>query len=160
MIRCVRAIAGWGVLLVAVGWAGNTGAGAAPLQELSGYWTGIASVTLANGSSEQLKCVVTYRVAGAELKQLLRCANPSTTINAQADLTVTGDRISGRWEEKTYAATGDVSGRVTSSGLTLSIQGGSFSAAMSIHVAGCQQSITIAPTSLDVTKIAIELGKC
>jgi hypothetical protein len=137
-----------------------TSAVAAPMQDLPGYWTGFGSVTLANGSTEQLKCVVTYRVTGPQVSQLLRCASPSYTINAQANLSIAGDRVSGQWEEKTYSATGGVSGRMTDTGFTLTIQGTSFTAAMSVQGTDCQQTITIAPTGLDVTKISIGLGKC
>ncbi len=160
----IRAISGHVLLLLALGWANIAGiiagAIAAPLQDLSGYWTGAGSVTLSSGNTEQLKCVVTYKVTGSNMKQSLRCASPSYSIQAQADLHVTGDRVSGHWEEKTYTATGDVSGRITDTGLTLAIQGATFTAAMRVQMAGCQQTITIVPTGLDVTKISIDLGKC
>ena len=56
-----------------------------------------------------------------------------------------GAQVSGNWEEKTYSATGDVSGRYTGSSFVLSIQGANFTAAMNVGLSSCKQSITITP---------------
>ncbi len=69
-------------------------------------------------------------------------------------------QVTGSWEERTYSASGSVSGRMTGSGFTLSIQGANFSAAMAVATSPCKQSINIAPNGFDITRIAIGLGKC
>jgi uncharacterized protein GlcG (DUF336 family) len=144
-----------GVLLVFI-----DGAAAGPVEDLPGYWTGLGSITMSSGNTEQLKCVVTYKVNGASLKQNMRCASAAYTINGIADLDVRGDKVTGKWEEQTYAATGEVTGRVVDGGFTLIIKGVSFTAGMTVSGTNCKQQIAITPTGLEVAKIAIGLGKC
>jgi len=97
---------------------------------------------------------------GGRLQQNLRCASASYRIDAKADLEVVSDRVRGHWEERTNAASGSVTGRMTGSGFNLSIRGESFTAAMAVSTSSCKQSINIAPEGTDVRRIAIGLGKC
>jgi hypothetical protein len=137
-------------------------AGASSIGELAGYWTGVGSITLSGGNAERVKCAVVYKVGDGrgEIKQSIRCASADYTINATADLRVKGEQVSGSWEEKTYAATGEVSGRYTGDSFVLSIRGASFTAAMNVTLSACKQAISIAPNGLDVSHIAIGLAKC
>ena len=146
------------LVLCTVAWP----AGAGPLGEIAGYWTGVGSITLSGGNTERVKCVVIYKVddGGGEIRQSIRCASADYKIDATADLRVRGEQVTGSWEEKTYAATGEVSGRYTGSDLVLSIRGASFTAAMNVSLSACKQSISIAPKGLDVSLVSIGLGKC
>ena len=161
-----QAIMTWSILRVAALAAGVAGpmlcaaAMAASLQDFGGYWTGVGSVTMANGTVEQVKCVATYKVGAEQLRQNLRCASSGYSINATADLIVKGNEITGSWEERTYSTVGSVTGRLTADGFNLSVKGPTFSAAMNLTATSCRQTINIAPQGLDVTKIAIGLGKC
>lgn len=141
-----------------------TSAMAAPnvVANLAGRWTGWGSLTLANGASEQVRCVATYLVdnSGRGVQQNLRCASASYKIDAKASLDVSSQRITGAWEERIYSAAGDVSGRVTDAGFNLSIRGNGFSAAMSVKATRCKQSITIQPQGISIGRIAIGLTKC
>lgn len=150
-----------GVLAIAtsgVSIAGNT----SPVSDLPGRWSGWGAVTLANGSSEQVKCVATYFVenGGSSVQQNLRCASASYKIDARANLSVANGQVTGAWEERTWSAMGSVAGRMTGNGFNLSIQGDSFSAAMAVTTLACKQSINITPRGFDVSKISISLGKC
>jgi hypothetical protein len=142
----------------------TTGAlGASPLGDLPGRWSGIGSITMSNGSSEQIKCIATYFVndGGADVQQNLRCASTSYKIDAKARLKVSnGGQVSGEWEEKTYATTGAVAGRVTGTGFALSIRGATFTAAMSVTTSSCKQSINIMPSAHEISRISVGLGKC
>jgi hypothetical protein len=133
-----------------------------PLSHLPGRWSGWGAVTLVSGKSEQVKCIATYFLKddGGRLQQNLRCASASYRIDAKADLEVVSDRVRGHWEERTNAASGSVTGRMTGSGFNLSIRGESFTAAMAVSTSSCKQSINIAPEGTDVRRIAIGLGKC
>jgi hypothetical protein len=135
---------------------------ASPVGDLPGRWSGWGAVTLANGSSEQVKCVATYFVngGGASVQQNLRCASTSYKIDATANLIVSNGQVTGAWEEKTWSAIGSVAGRMTGNGFNLSIQGDTFSAAMALTTSNCKQSISIMPRGFDVSKISIGLGKC
>lgn len=152
-------------LLLAIVPASGPAAPALSAQPIDGYdgrWSGWGSITMTNGTAEQVKCVATYFVkqAGAELTQNLRCASQSFRIDAVAKLDVKGDDVTGKWEERTYSAQGSVSGRLTSGGFNLSIQGEGFSAAMRVAMTDCKQSITIAPRGFEISRIAIGLDKC
>ena len=109
-------------ICVAIAAAG--GAAAGPIEDLTGYWTGGGTVLFTNGNTERVKCAVVYKVGGGgmQIKQTLRCASADYNINAAAELHVHGSQVSGNWEEKTYSATGAVSGRYTGSNFVLSIQ--------------------------------------
>lgn len=147
---------------VAAGLAAAEAVPAPGLADLAGRWSGWGSIRMESGAAEQVKCVVTYVVppSGSEVTQNLRCASQSFRIDAVASLGVKGADVVGRWEERTYDARGSVSGRLTESGLSLSITGDSFSAAMAVAVAGCKQSITIAPRGFEIQKISVGLEKC
>jgi hypothetical protein len=140
-------------------------AAANPIGDMAGYWTGAGSVTLTSGNTERVKCAVVYKVSddGGQIRQSIRCASTDYSINATAELRVKGEHVSGNWEEKTYSATGEVSGRYTGESLVLSIQGANFTAAMNVSLlslSACKQSISIAPKGLDVNRISIGLAKC
>lgn len=134
----------------------------APLEHLSGRWSGWGAITLASGQSEQVKCIATYFIngGGARLEQNLRCASANYNIDAKAELEVISDQVKGHWEERHNAASGSVTGRMTGSGFNLSIRGDTFTAAMAVSTSSCKQSINIAPEGTHVRRIAIGLGKC
>jgi hypothetical protein len=134
----------------------------ANLKELDGYWTGTGTVKLANGQTEAVKCVVTYRVdlAQSGVRQSLRCASAAYKINARADLKIAGSAITGTWEETNYNATGAVTGKLNDSNYTLSIKAPTFTANMKLAAQRCRQAIEIEPQGLDVAGISITLSKC
>lgn len=131
-----------------------------PLGELPGRWSGSGSIRMANGTTQSVKCVATYFVAGATVTQNLRCASPSYKIDTKANLSVRGGQVTGNWEERQYAQTGAVSGRMTSNGFNLQISGAQFTAALQLTSTACKQSLSITPKGFDVSRISIGLGKC
>ena len=154
-MRKRAAAAGLAVALAA------TTAAAGPIEDLDGYWSGGGTVVLSDGK-EQVKCAVRYKVgaSGTQIRQNMRCASADYNINAAAELRLQGSQVSGNWEEKTYSTTGDVTGRYTGSSLVLSIKGANFTAAMTVGLSTCKQSITIQPRGLEVRRISMSLAKC
>jgi len=149
-------------MAIAAAMAAAAGAApAAPVGDLAGRWSGWGAVTYGNGETERLKCVATYFIEGSDtVRQNLRCASRGYDIDATARLRVDEGRVSGAWEEKRWAATGSVAGRVTEDGFNLSIKGDTFTAAMAVTTSACKQSISITPQGFDITRISIGLGKC
>lgn len=135
---------------------------ASPIEALAGYWSGTGSVSLNSGKVERVKCAVTYKISdgGAQIKQSMRCASQDYTINSAADLRVHGGNVTGSWEERTYSATGQVTGRLSGNNFSLNIKGGNFTAAMSLNTSECKQQISITPQGLEVNRITIGLAKC
>lgn len=151
----------WGVAVVAAV-SSTVGASAAVnLQEMAGYWTGTGKIVLVNGKSESVKCVVTYKVTGSQLKQNVRCAGQGYSLNGTADLDVApSGAVTGSWTENTYSAKGDVTGKATDRGFSLAITGPTFTAVMDATTTACKQSLDIVPKGLDVSRISLGLGKC
>jgi hypothetical protein len=153
----------WSWLVVGAGVALCAAAAlASPIEDMNGYWSGNGSVVLSNGNTERVKCSVFYKISegGTQIRQAMRCASADYKIDALAELRVNGEKVSGSWEEKTYSATGEVTGKFTDNNFVLSIKGANFTAAMNLSLSDCKQNISIAPQGLDVTKINIGLGKC
>lgn len=152
------AAAGFGLLITTV----VRSASAGPIEEMAGYWTGTGSVTLSSGKAERVKCAVTYKVenGSGQIRQTMRCASADYSINATTELRVKGSQVSGSWEEKTYSAVGQVTGRYTGNAFVLSIQGASFTATLNVTLANCKQTINITPQGLEVNRISIGLSKC
>lgn len=157
-VSLVRRIAGTTVFLLTA--AASMTAGATIVTDLPGRWTGWGSVTLATGQSEQVKCVATYFVEGATVRQNLRCASQSYKIDAVANLSVANGRVTGQWEERTWSVGGSVTGRQTDKGFDLAINGPNFGAAMLVGGTNCKQSINIMPKGFEISRIALNLGKC
>jgi hypothetical protein len=135
-------------------------ASADPIAGLTGYWKGAGSISLGNGKTERVKCSVIYKTnGGTQIRQTMRCASADYSINALADLSIKGGWVSGTWEERTYSAKGDVTGRFAGESFTLKIQGATFTAAMSVTIASCTQSLSITPQGLEVTRVSISLAK-
>ena len=131
-----------------------------PVEDLTGFWSGKGAISLSNGKTEHVKCNVFYKTEGStQIRQSMRCASPDYKIHALAELRLKGDRVSGSWEEKTYAAKGDVTGRFSGDRFVLSIQGANFTAAMNVSLSNCRQSLSIAPQGLEVTRVSITLAK-
>jgi len=119
-------------------------------------------MTLDGGNTERVKCVATYfsEKGGSELRPNLRCASTNYRIDAVAQLKVSGVRVSGEWQERTYVTGGEVSGRVKGDGIAVRIVGDQFTASMVVDTGECAQSMDIAPTGMGVRRIAVELKKC
>jgi hypothetical protein len=155
----------WARLVAAaavIGAMGSWAASAEPLADLAGFWSGNGAVTLASGNTERVKCQVFYKASDSntQLRQTLRCASADYTISSTADLQVKGGAVTGSWEEKTYAAKGEVTGRYNGENFALTIKGANFTASMNVVLSACKQSINITPKGLDVTKVTIGLSKC
>ena len=133
-----------------------------PVSKLPGRWTGWGKVTLVSGAVERVKCVATYFVKnkGVNVRQNLRCANSSYKIDTTADYTINGQTVTGNWEERVHANTGTVQGKLTSKGFNLAVSAQTFSATLTMTTGKCSQSLSFAPTNLDVTRISVGLRKC
>ena len=131
------------------------------LDDWAGYWTGAGKVYLSNGKTEQVKCVVTYKITGPQLRQNIRCASQGFSFNGTSELHVAQNgAVTGNWTENTYSAQGDVTGNAGEGNFKLAISGVTFTAVMTAAMTGCKQTLDIVPTGLEVTHIAIGLGKC
>jgi hypothetical protein len=146
------------VLLTAMGaasaWADT------PFQTLAGTWNGSGRITLDNGKSEALKCRAFYTQRESDrLGIALRCASASNKIELRANLNQTGNKVAGSWEERTFNASGSVTGRVSSERIHLSIAGGTFSGSMNVAITGARHSVSIQTNGIGLKAVSISLSR-
>lgn len=109
---------------------------------LKGSWSGSGSVRTKNGQREKLRCTAYYTPQGTTgAGMAIRCASKSANFHMRGSLRGTS-AVSGTWEERTFNATGSVSGRATGSTLRLSIRG-SVSGSLSITLRGNTKSVSL-----------------
>jgi hypothetical protein len=116
---------------------------ASSLAGLNGYWSGGGKITPLKGGAYTVSCRATYKVAGSNLVQHLRCAGGDYKFSSSFTVTMRGSRISGSWTESTYSASGRMSGTASASSIRAAISGDKFSGRMSIRISGSRQSIYI-----------------
>ena len=92
-----------------------------------------------------VKCRVTYFVqeGGNQLKQNIRCASQSGSIEVASTVTHAGGNLSGTWKETTREWSGELTGTVNPNGFKVSVRGENLNANMDIIVKGGRQIIEI-----------------
>ena len=161
------ALAGSCALVLAASLAGAAPAGNEParnpISDLAGRWAGAGTVQWKNGNTQPYKCVVTYFLGdnATRVKQTLRCQSPDENkLEIATLMQVSGENITGTWEERLSAMTGTVKGKVTANGYEAFAQNQFFNAAFEIAIASaCEQQVVIRP-SRDIALITANLKKC
>ena len=137
---------------------------ATPLEVFSalpGFWIGPGRIEFVGGTSEALVCKAYYATTDptGRLSIVLRCASPSQKIELRAQLVAQGPNLTGIWEERTYNASGTVTGQATDRQITLSVDGGGFTATMLVVQDGEHQSVSIATQGVGFTKVSVSLTR-
>ncbi len=114
-----------------------------PFDQLNGDWTGGGMVTPSRGDPEKLDCKVAYDVAGNNVTQTLLCTGVDNQFDAKTKFKYKGGKISGSWNEKTFDASGSVSGSAIGRLVHARISGDKFSGRMSINVSDAGHTINI-----------------
>jgi hypothetical protein len=126
---------------------------------LIGSWSGQGQIRYNDGQQEGIRCNAYYTGGGDKLHLAIRCRSESTEVEVRGQLTAQGDRLVGTWEERTFNAAGEASGRLTGDKLTLSIEGGGFKGAMSVTSAGAKQTVAITTEGIKMKSVNVTLGK-
>lgn len=131
-----------------------------PLTSLAGSWKGGGTVRFEGGKSERLSCRGHYKLssAGSALGIAIRCASSSAKFDLRSALAYGGGRVSGTWEERTFNASGSVSGRASSGRLNLAISGG-LSGSMLVAFTGSAQTVSINTTGTGLHGVSINLSR-
>jgi hypothetical protein len=115
-----------------------------PFEKLAGRWVGEGRLGVRDNATELVKCRVTYVVEGQDrLKQSIRCASASGSIEVQSTVTHALGKLSGTWSELVRDMKGEISGSVTPRGFRVAVRGESLNANMDIIVLGAKQVIEI-----------------
>ena len=126
---------------------------------LLGAWSGSGRSTYQDGQTEPMRCTAFYTGNGPRLRLAIRCQSASNEIEIRGQLTASGDRISGTWEERTFNASGEANGRLAGNRMTLSVAGGGFSGSMSVVFSGGRQVVTIATEGISLKSVTVTLLK-
>ena len=127
---------------------------------MAGSWKGPGRIELGKGGSEALLCKAYYTAKQGDLLGIaIRCASPSLKIELRAKLAVRGDQLIGSWEERTFNASGSVSGRAKDDEISLSIEGGGFTASMLVNHGGGRQTVLITANGAAFTKVTLSLAR-
>jgi hypothetical protein len=114
-----------------------------PFDQLSGDWKGGGTVLLKDGQPKKVSCQATYKTAGSNITQTLRCTGDDYEINTNLKLTDKGGKIRGSWNESVYDASGGVTGTAKNDIVHAVITGDKFRGRMSIKLTNAGHSINI-----------------
>jgi hypothetical protein len=128
---------------------------------LAGTWSGGGTISTSGGSTERIRCRVSYAVSpsGSGLNQDLRCASDSYNFQVSSNIQNQGGALSGTWTEVTRNATGSVSGRMSGGTIQVAVTGPAFTAGLSIDTRGNKQSVSIRPRGADITDVSVSLTR-
>ena len=132
---------------------------ATPFDALLGSWSGSGQIRYEDGRAESVRCSAYYTEGGQRLRLAIRCRSASNEIEVRGLLAQRGDNVSGTWEERTFNVSGEVTGRITSSQLTLAITGGAFSGSMSVSLGGVRQTVVISTQGISMRSVNVVLAK-
>ncbi len=133
-----------------------------PFSGMSGHWSGGGVISMADGSTERIRCRASYAVppGGAALNQSLRCASASYRLDISANVLASGGGLSGSWSEASRGVSGTISGRATGGGIQAYVSGAGFTASIAIHTRGNSQSVAIRPQAgTDVSYVSITMRR-
>lgn len=135
-------------------------ASAGPFRSLEGSWSGAGRIVLEGGNSERLSCRANYgqRDGGSRLSMSIRCASSSYKIELRASLASSGGAVSGTWEERTFNAGGDVTGRVSGGALNLAFRG-NVDGSMAVSLGERQQRVSITTNAGGFRGVTINLSR-
>lgn len=178
--RCLKPVlslcsvlAAFGVLAPAHGYA-NTGSpgpflglSGGPFLGLSGHWSGTGTVTMADGSSERLRCKSANAVNpnGRAIEQNLSCASDRFRVDITSNAVSAGGSLSGTWAEKSRGVRGNVSGRARGSAIYANVAGIGFAARMNVRTKGGREAVAIQSFTLrphrgtDVASVSVALHR-
>lgn len=122
-----------------------------------GRWVGEGRLGIRNGSTEQVKCRVTYTKgeSPSQVQQSIRCASPAGSIEVKSEVSHKNGELSGSWKEMVHDLHGDITGTVTERGLRVRVSGQGMTANMTIILKDGRQIIEI--QFMDSTLIGLTL---
>ncbi len=126
---------------------------------LLGSWAGSGQIRYRDGKSDDIRCTAYYTGSGDKLKLAIRCRGGNAEVEIRGELTAQGEKLAGTWEERTFNATGEASGRLAADKMTLTVTGGGFSGAMTVTTTGAKQVVTITAEGIELRSVNVTLAK-
>lgn len=130
---------------------------ASPFDTLLGTWRGSGKVQL-NSGMERLTCNAYYTGGGSQLGMAIRCKSDSSNVEIRSKLSLSGTRITGNWEERTYNASGSASGTAKPGRISITVSG-SIRGSMVVNYSSSRQSVSISTSGSPLQKVSINLTR-
>ena len=130
---------------------------ASPFDSLIGSWRGSGTVRL-NTGTERLSCNAYYTGGGKQLGMAIRCTSPSGKVEIRSKLSLSGNRLSGHWEERTYNASGAASGTANPGRLSIRVSG-TVRGSMVVRYTKSSQSVSISTSGSALQGVSIRLTR-
>jgi hypothetical protein len=125
---------------------------------LLGSWGGSGTYKLQDGTTEKLKCDAYYTGGGSQLGIAVRCTGQTNKIEMRSKLSANGGALSGSWEERTFNASGDVTGKLTDRSIKLAISG-AVGGSMTITYDKSKQNVAIATEGTPLKSVTVSLSR-
>lgn len=119
----------------------SSAAADANLDVLAGTWHGSGTMSFESGETESISCNGYYKGTGS-LNVVIRCKGTSSNFELRSKLESNGGKVSGNWEERTYNATGDVSGTASAGKLNVQFNG-SLAGSLEMSFSSSSQSVSV-----------------
>ena len=132
-------------------------ASASAVDGLLGSWRGSGTAKYTSGS-ERLSCNAYFRGGGSSLGLSVICNSPTSNVHIRSNLRVSGSKVSGSWEERTFNAAGRASGSVTPGRLSIRISG-TVNGSMTINYTKSRQSVSISMTGTSLRGVSMALNR-
>ncbi|QUS42165.1 hypothetical protein RPMA_27605 [Tardiphaga alba] len=117
---------------------------AGPFTGLAGSWSGSGTVSLSDGTSEQIRCRAVYQVnGGMALKQNLRCASDSYKFELSSDVKSDGTQVTGSWSEASRNIYGNLQGSASGGQIDVFVEAAGFAANLTLTTKGNKQLVSI-----------------
>lgn len=117
---------------------------AGPFAGFDGSWSGSGTVSLSDGTSEQIRCRATYNVVGGTaLKQSLRCASASYKFDLSSDVKSQGNQVNGTWGEASRNIYGNLQGSAGGGQIDVFVEAAGFAANLTLTTKGNKQLVSI-----------------
>jgi hypothetical protein len=132
-------------------------AASSPFDTLLGSWRGSGTVQL-NSGKERLSCNAYYTGGGSQLGMAIRCKSDSSNVEIRSKLSLSGNRITGNWEERTYNAQGSASGTASANRISIRVSG-SITGSMVVSFSRTSQSVSISTSGSPLQRVSINLTR-
>lgn len=132
-------------------------ASATPFDTLLGSWRGSGTVRL-NTGTERLTCNAYYTGGGSRLGMAIRCNSPSGKVEIRSKLSLSGNRLSGNWEERTYNASGSASGTANPGRISIRVSG-TIRGSMVVSFSKSRQSVSISVAGSPLQAVKVSLSR-
>ena len=136
-------------------------ADASPLfKKLAGSWQGVGDLVLEDGTRERLTCRGYYvlKSEGNGLSIASLCSSPTQKFELRSLVAESASGVSGQWEERTFHATGQVSGTATGTTMNLSFSG-TIEGTIAISLSGQTHSVNVSAAGAGIKGVSISLTR-